>query len=126
MYKNILKIISLLFIINALDNTAQSEDNFLEKGSLLMASTLHIMLDNKTMTYMQVGQIADTVRIMSEENRRFLAATCIVETKSKGKCVGTINTLIESSKLKHPDEYICNMRIYISESINSDLRCHNY
>jgi hypothetical protein len=126
MNKNILKIISVLFIINALTNTAQSEDNFLQKGALLITSTLKIMIDNKTMTYTQYGQIADTVGIMSEENRRFLSATCIIETKSKGKCVGTINTLIESSKLKHPDEYICNMRIYISESTNSDLRCHNY
>jgi len=125
MKKIILKIISVLFIMNALTNTAQADDHLLDRGAYLVAYSMDKMIEDKAMTYSEFGLILDNIEIINLDNRRFLSAACIIETKEEGICRMTINTLIKTSREKHPNHYLCNLRDYISEDSKTDLRCNS-
>jgi len=123
MKKTILKIISVLFIINAVTNTAQADDHLLDRGAYLVAYSMEQMIADKAMTYSEFGLIVDNIEIINLENRIFLSAACIIETKEEGMCRRTINTLIKTSREKDPNNYLCNLRDYISENYEVDVRC---
>jgi hypothetical protein len=123
MKKTILKIISVLFIMNALTNTAQADDDLLDRGAYLVAYSMDKMIEDKAMTYSEFGLIVDNIEIINLDNRRFLSAACIIETKEEGICRMTINTLIKTSREIYPNHYLCNLRDYISEDSKTDLRC---
>ena len=125
MKKIILKIISVLFIMNALTNTAQADDHLLDRGAYLVAYSMDKMIEDKAMTYSEFGLIIDNIEIINLDNRRFLSAVCIVETKEEGICRMTINTLIKTSREKYPNHYLCNLRDSISEDGKTDLRCNS-
>tara|TARA_B110000008_G_C16898578_1_gene535763 strand:+ start:538 stop:918 length:381 start_codon:yes stop_codon:yes gene_type:complete len=123
MKKIVIKIISILFIMNVLTNTAQADDHLVDRGAYLVAYSMDKMIEDKAMTYSEFGLIVDNIEIINLDNIRFLSAACIIETKEEGICRMTINTLIKASREKYPNHYLCNLRDYISEDANTDIRC---
>ncbi len=115
------------FNTNAQSNDQLSNNEFIERGVLLIGATLEFMSLKEKMPSWKVNAVIDTVSKTDDNNLLFVAAACTLEIKEYSSyCEQTVDIIYAASVYSEPNEALCNIRQKISNDINTDLNCKSY